>query len=41
MISRIVEIPLVFLPASLLRWRLLEPMGLATQGSIGTFSRFL
>jgi len=33
-ISRIVEIPLVFLPASLLRWRLLEPMGLATQGTI-------
>jgi len=40
MISRIVEIPLAsFLPASLLRWRLLEPMGLATQGTIGNFFR--
>jgi len=33
-LTRIVEIPICILPAAIIRWRLLEPMGLATQGTI-------
>ena len=35
--SKIVEVPLFFLPSSFLRWRLLDPMLYATQGTIGNF----
>lgn len=33
-LTRIVEIPLCVIPACLLRWRILEPMGMATQGTV-------
>eukprot|EP01017_Pseudomicrothorax_dubius_P031063 TRINITY_DN3927_c0_g1_i2.p1 TRINITY_DN3927_c0_g1~~TRINITY_DN3927_c0_g1_i2.p1 ORF type:complete len:265 (+),score=59.16 TRINITY_DN3927_c0_g1_i2:73-795(+) len=32
--DRIVEIPVCFLPASILRWRVLDPMAYATRGSV-------
>jgi histone deacetylase 11 len=33
-ICKCLEVPLFFLPEFLLRWKVLEPMQLATQGSI-------
>ena len=36
-ISKCIDIPLCIVPSEFLRYRLLNPMLLATQGSIGTF----